>query len=63
VGRRIAESLTKTQFKLGRSFVSLHVSFGTSACPEDGADSEALLQEADASLYRAKESRPKQATQ
>jgi diguanylate cyclase (GGDEF)-like protein len=63
VGRRIAESLAKTQFKLGRSFVSLHVSFGTSACPEDGVDSEALLQEADASLYRAKQSRPKQATQ
>ena len=55
VGRRIAESVTKTRFKLGRSFASLQVSFGTSACPEDGIESEVLLQEADASLYRAKQ--------
>jgi len=61
VGRRIAESLAKTEFKLGRSFASLQVSFGTSACPEDGAESEILLQEADASLYRAKQNRPEQA--
>jgi two-component system, cell cycle response regulator len=55
VGRRIAESVSKTRFKIGRSFASLQVSFGTSSCPEDGVESEALLQEADASLYRAKE--------
>jgi diguanylate cyclase (GGDEF)-like protein len=63
VGRRIAESLAKTQFKLGRSFASLRVSFGTSACPEDGVESEALLQAADASLYRAKEQKSEEAAQ
>ncbi len=35
VGRRIAESINKTRFKLGRSFASLQVSFGAAACPED----------------------------
>ena len=55
VGRRIAESINKTRFKLGRSFASLQVSFGAAACPEDATEAEALLQEADASLYRAKE--------
>jgi len=55
VGRRIADSVKKTRFKIGRSFASLQVSFGVSACPEDGIEAEALLQEADAGLYRAKE--------
>ena len=63
VGRRIAGSVTKTKFKLGRSFASLQVSFGTSACPEDGVESEVLLQEADASLYRAKQQKSEQAAQ
>ncbi|MFH0916357.1 MAG: GGDEF domain-containing protein [bacterium] len=63
VGRRIAGSVTKTKFKLGRSLASLQVSFGTSACPEDGVESEVLLQEADASLYRAKQQKSEQATQ
>ena len=61
VGRRIAESVNKTRFKLGRSFASLQVSFGAAACPEDGAEAEALLQEADASLYRAKEQKGERA--
>jgi diguanylate cyclase (GGDEF)-like protein len=61
VGRRIAESLAKTEFKLGRSLAILQVSFGTSACPEDGTGSEVLLQVADASLYRAKQDRGKEA--
>ena len=55
VGHRIADSVKKTRFKIGRSFASLQVSFGVSACPEDGVEAEALLQEADAGLYRAKE--------
>jgi len=55
VGRRIAESVRKTRFKLGRSFASLQVSFGVSACPEDGFEAEVLLQIADAGLYRAKD--------
>ena len=62
VGRRIAESVSKTRFKIGRSFASLQVSFGTSSCPEDGVESEALLQEADASLYRAKEQKKDRVT-
>lgn len=57
VGHRISDSVTKTRFKIGRSFASLQVSFGVSACPEDGVESEALLQEADAGLYRAKENK------
>lgn len=61
VGRRIADSVAKTRFKLGRSFASLQVSYGLSACPEDGAESEVLLQEADASLYRAKEQKQERA--
>ncbi len=61
VGRRIAESVSKTRFKLGRSFTSLQISFGVSACPEDGVETEVLLQEADASLYRAKQHKAEQA--
>jgi len=55
VGRRIAESVSKTQLKVGRALTTLQISFGVSACPEDGVESEVLLQEADAGLYRAKE--------
>ena len=62
VGRRIADSVAKTRFKLGRSFASLQVSVGTSACPEDGVEVEVLLQEADASLYRAKQQKAERAT-
>jgi two-component system cell cycle response regulator len=62
VGRRISESINKTRFKLGRSFASLQVSFGAAACPENGVEAEALLREADASLYRAKEARAAQSS-
>jgi len=62
VGRRISESINKTRFKLGRSFASLQVSFGSAACPENGVDPEALLREADASLYRAKEGKAEHST-
>lgn len=62
VGRRIADSVSKTRFKLGRSVVGLQVSFGASACPEDGVEAEILLQEADASLYRAKQHKAERAT-
>jgi diguanylate cyclase (GGDEF)-like protein len=60
VGRRISESINKTRFKLGRSFASLQVSFGSAACPEDGADAEVLLKVADATLYAAKEAKQRQ---
>lgn len=63
VGARISESVRKTRFKIGRSFASLQVSYGVSACPEDGAETEALLQEADAGLYRAKEHKAKPAAE
>jgi diguanylate cyclase (GGDEF)-like protein len=55
VGQRISESVKKTRFKLGRSFASLQISFGVSACPADGVEVDVLLQVADAGLYRAKE--------
>ena len=55
VGRRIAESLSRTHLKPGDSLVDLGISFGTSACPVDGTDSELLLQQADAELYAEKE--------
>jgi diguanylate cyclase (GGDEF)-like protein len=55
VGRRIAESISKTRVRLGGGFVSLEVSFGASACPADGTAADALLKQADAQLYAAKE--------
>lgn len=55
VGTRIAESLQKTKLKIGNALVSLEMSVGISSCPEDGREAEELLQEADASLYRAKQ--------
>jgi two-component system cell cycle response regulator len=61
VGRRIAESINKTRFKLGRSFASLQVSFGAAACPENGVEADVLLQEADASLYKAKQDKVERA--
>lgn len=55
VGRRIAESLSKTRLKPGDALIDLGISFGASACPVDGTESELLLQRADAELYAAKE--------
>ena len=63
VGRRIAESINKTRFKLDRSFASLQVSFGAAACPEDAIEAEAILHAADQTLYRAKQSKASQAEQ
>jgi diguanylate cyclase (GGDEF)-like protein len=63
VGRRIAESVNKTKFKLGRAFASLQVSFGVASCPEDATEAEALLNAADQTLYRAKESKERLANQ
>ena len=57
VGRRIAESVNKTRFKLGRSFASLQVSFGVASCPEDATEAGALLQAVDADLYKAKQNK------
>jgi diguanylate cyclase (GGDEF)-like protein len=63
VGRRIAESINKTKFKLGRSFASLQVSFGVASCPEDATEAEALLHAADQTLYRAKQNKERLANE
>jgi diguanylate cyclase (GGDEF)-like protein len=55
VGRRIAETISKTRVKLGGGYVSLEVSFGASSCPAEGTSADALLKQADTSLYAAKE--------
>ena len=57
VGRRISDSVSKTQLKVGRALATLQVSYGVAACPEDGVESEVLLQKADAGLYKAKENK------
>ncbi len=57
VGDRISTSLSKTKLKVGGALISLEVSVGSASCPADGTESEELLQEADASLYRSKEAR------
>jgi len=55
VGRRIAETISKTRVKLGGGYVSLEVSFGASSSPAEGTSADALLKQADAGLYAAKE--------
>ncbi len=55
VGRRIAETISKTRLKLGGGYVSLEVSFGASSCPAEGTSADALLKRADTNLYAAKE--------
>jgi len=55
VGQRIADSLRKTQLKVARSLVTLDVGTGSASCPVDGTETEELLEEADASLYKHKE--------
>jgi diguanylate cyclase (GGDEF)-like protein len=60
VGTRITESLRKTKLKIEHSLITLEVSVGNSSCPEDGLESEELLREADASLYRLKQRKAKE---
>ncbi len=43
-GRRMADSVEKTRFKVGDASVTVKVSFGVASCPEDGTEAEALLQ-------------------
>ena len=57
VGDRIGESLSKTKLKVDASLITLNLSVGSASCPQDGRESEELLQEADASLYRGKQER------
>lgn len=54
VAGRIDESLRNTKLKVDSGLLTLEVSVGSSSCPVDGTESEMLLQEADASLYRLK---------
>ena len=55
IGGRIMESLQKTKLKVDSALLALRVSVGHASCPDDGRDTEDLLQEADLSLYRAKQ--------
>ena len=48
VGRRIADLATGIRLRIGRSFATMEVSFGTASCPEDGVAVEALLKVASA---------------
>jgi two-component system cell cycle response regulator len=54
VAQRIIGALAKP-FGVGGSDVTLGVSMGISIFPADGSDAQALLQNADAALYEAKE--------
>ncbi len=54
VAGRIDESLRNTKLRVDSGLLTLEVSVGSSSCPVDGTESELLLQEADASLYRLK---------
>jgi len=60
VGRRIADSLRKTKLKVAHSLVALDVGTGSASCPVDGTDTEELIKEADASLYRHKQRKTEQ---
>lgn len=55
VGGRFLDSLAKTKLKVDSALLTLRVSVGHASCPEDGRDAEELLQQADLSLYRAKQ--------
>ncbi len=57
VGDRISTSLAKTKLKVEGGLVSLEVSVGNASCPTHGTEGDQLLEEADASLYRSKQSR------
>ena len=58
-GRAAAEKVRtlveRSRFDAGGASVSVTVSIGVSACPQDGEDHERLLHAADSALYRAKE--------
>jgi diguanylate cyclase (GGDEF)-like protein len=57
VGDRIKESLHKTKLKVNASLITLHISAGSASCPQEGQESEELLQKADTSLYQNKQQR------
>ena len=46
VGRRIAELVQESSFKLGEASVAVKVSFCTASCPTDGVEAKALLRAA-----------------
>ena len=51
---KIRKLLQDSTFGRGSTAVSVSVSVGVAACPRDGVDADALLDAADAALYRAK---------
>lgn len=55
VAERIRENIEKASFKAYDEIVSTTVSIGISVFPDDGVDSEALIESADKALYKAKE--------
>ncbi len=54
VAQKLLESVSRP-FQLGEHAVKITGSMGIATYPEDGEDSEALLRNADAAMYRAKE--------
>ena len=60
VGARITDSLSRTKLEVDHSLVTLEVSVGNAFCPEDGVQSEELLQKADTSLYRCKQQKARE---
>jgi GGDEF domain-containing protein len=55
--QRLADSVSRT-FRIGNRKLNLSCSIGLAVYPQDGKDATALLQRADAQMYRAKELRP-----
>ena len=56
LGRRVGIAL-QTPFEIDGLEVVMDASIGCALCPDDGVDSESLLQRADVAMYQAKEAR------
>ena len=53
-GQRIRQAIRSSPFEIDGRSISLTISIGVSAFPDQGRDIEALVKRADAALYRAK---------
>jgi diguanylate cyclase (GGDEF)-like protein len=56
VAERIRKTVEETSFEVDHTLANLTVSIGVAIFPEDAKDKEALVQNADKALYRAKQS-------